>query len=171
MSIIDNFQNMFSVAGQKARKTYDIKILIHKIKDYEKELKDCYVTVGKALHSSRKEDISLDEALIAATFENIDTLAYRINLLSRQIDQIRKQETTTKGQRRESAYQDAVVPPSAEAIEEKYAKLSMKEDDLKIRRTVEGIKAVRVCPACSCSNDPAAETCSGCGAVLRGNHE
>ncbi|MDR2903744.1 MAG: hypothetical protein LBU77_04490 [Clostridiales bacterium] len=171
MRILENFQNVFSVAGQKAKKTYDIKLLIHKIKGYEKELKNCFTTVGRALYTSRKENLPLDETLISTTFENIDNMIYRINLLSKQLESLRRQPPGgQKGQRKESGCQDAADASANENIEEKYAKLSMKEDDLKIRRTVEGIKAVRVCPACGAANDPAEETCKSCSGILRGNH-
>lgn len=170
MSFLENFQDVFSVTGKKVKRTYDLKVLTHKIKGYEKEIKDCYMEIGMALHLSRKEGIALDDQVASSLFENIENMNYRINQLLKQIDAIKKEDYNSQKHFQALPKAETNEAVSIVSDDDKYFKLSMKDDDLKIRRTVEGIKAVRICPSCSSSNDPSIEVCTNCGNVLRTNH-
>ena len=161
MGLFDHFQDAFSMAGQKAKKTYDAKKLTIKIKVYEKEMRENYIEIGKSLHDSRKNDKLPDEAKLDTIFDNIDNLTFRIAQLQKQLDAVRREENAQLP-KRENEHDNTEKYAS-------YPRLDQKADDLKMRRTTDGIKLVRICPDCLVANSPTTEACMNCGKLLHTN--
>lgn len=169
MGFFESFQDVFSLAGHKAKKTYDAKKLALKIKGHEKEIRECYMEIGQALHESRKNGKQPDETKLDTIFDNIDNLTFRIAQLQKQLNAVRREEKNTIFLKKENK---ELNDEGIDTHTAKYAlnpKLSQKADDLKMRRTTDGIKLVRICPDCMVANSPSADVCINCGKILRAN--
>ena len=114
---------------------------------------------------SKKEDVEPDEQVVFSYIENITNLNYRINQLQKQIESIKSQAGN------DVQTSKAKQEPSVVELDDKYLQLKLKDDDLKIRRTSDGIKVVRICQSCGSSNLPSAMVCLECQNSLRSNQK
>ena len=162
MGLKDNFANVFTAAGKKARQAYDYTKLELRIKGYEKELREAYQEIGRIIYKCHKNGASPDNTRLGELFTGIDNIGFRIQQLNKTVAEIKKQN-------------DSVLKPSkpveSTVVEQTdipaFAKLARKEGDLKIRRTEGGIQVLRFCTACGFGNEPQASACAGCGYVFK----
>jgi len=166
MGVFDRFSDVFSAAGQKARRAYDDKKLEMRIRSYEKELKDAYAEIGRMVYQTQKSGAAADNEQLNECFSNIDNLAFRINQLNKMAQERKKQGEASR-QAKGGAEQQTGDLSEVRA----FAKLARKEGDLKIRRTSNGIQVLRFCAACGYGNMPTDERCAGCGYVFKATGE
>ena len=139
MSIFDNVAKGLDVLAQETKRVYDAKKLELRIKNYRKEETGLYTRLGKLLYQQRG---MIDEIEFDAICNNIDTIHARMKQLDRQITDIRSRADDD-----DTAH---------------YLRLDRKESDLTIKRTAEGIKLIRLCPACKVANSPNSDVCEQC---------
>lgn len=152
MKIIDEIGDAFNIVSRKAVKAYDFKRLNMKVKAYEKEVEQLYKRVGRSLYEACNAGREPDSAQLTEYMESIANIHFRINQLNKTISEMKSQTA-----------QDAKTSADSKEITA-YAKLSRKENDLKIGRTSEGIRILRNCPNCKTPNSSKAEACESCGA-------
>lgn len=139
-----------SIIKGSVSKQLDTARLQMKINGYSKELSDKYVTLGELYYEKARHGIMPDAVRLKDTLEEIDAIKERLKHLNKNI--------TEKKQ--------GVKPEPAVIKEHNYAKLNRKQGDLTIKRTKEGIKILRKCPACGEENLSNAAVCLECGSEM-----
>lgn len=154
MKVIDGINEVLHAVSKKAVKAYDYTRLDMKIKAYEKETEQLYRKAGRILYYAWSTGDDADNNKLTSHMENIANLHFRINQLNKNIAEMKSQDL-----------QDTKATADNKELTT-YAKLSRKDNDLKIIRTAEGIKILRNCPSCKTPNSSKAEACESCGATL-----
>ena len=139
MGILNNVGKGLSNLSKEAQKTYDTKKLERRIKNYRREETELYISLGRSLYQTCGI-VDKDE---------FDAIYHDLNIIHARMKQLDKQITNI-WQRTED--EDAQA----------YTRLDRKESDLTITRTAEGIKLIRLCPACKIANNPDSDVCEHC---------
>jgi len=140
MSIWDNVGKGLGTLSQEAKKTYDTKKLERRIKNYRREETELYINLGRTLYKHRGivSNYELEDI-----YNDLDIILARMKQLDKQIANIRRR--------------------AEEGDSSGYLRLDRKESDLTITRTNEGIKLMRLCPACKTANSSENNICIHCG--------
>lgn len=154
MNIINGIGQAFNTASKKAIKAYDYKRLDLKIRAYEREIEHSYKKAGRILYEAWSTGEDADNNKLTGCMENIANLYFRIKQLNRDIAEMKTEDL---------AFSKAAADNKELTT---YAKLSKKDNDLKISRTTDGIKILRSCPSCKTPNSSKAEACESCGHIF-----
>ena len=118
--------------------TLDTKRLELRVSTYSKELQQMYSALGEIYYNAKRNKGKINEAQVEGLLEGVDRLQQRIKYLGKHI--------LEKKQKNDTGYNE---PKSSEPKEHKaYAKLRRNQEDLMIKRTVDGIQFLKLCPEC-----------------------
>ena len=130
----------------------DTKRLELRISGYSKELNQMYVALGEIYYNAQKNKSKIDDARINELLEGIDSIKQRIKYLGKHISEKKNKSDTSVEQK----------SPSESKDHKSYAKLKRNQDDLIMKRTVDGIKFFRLCPKCDTQNNAEWLACNNC---------
>ena len=132
----------------------DTKKLELRVSIYSKELSQMYIALGKIYYDTKRSKSAVDEEQVEEILEGIDSIQQRIKYLSKHISEKKlKLDAVT-----------AEPKSTPESKEHKaYAKLRRNQDDLIIKRTVDGIQFLRLCPECHTQINAELLVCNNCG--------
>ena len=148
MSFFDDVKKTAGKLSDSAKKTYNINKLNLKISTYKKEINLEYCKIGKLVFEGHEKNKPINTEQLDMYFNSISMRKSKISDFEKRISKIKD---------------DADTEVEEVFYEPKYTRLNKSANDLKVIRTEEGVKFIRICPECSCSNEPDNAICSECG--------
>lgn len=155
-----NFQRTFREAGLKAKNKIDSARLELKINECTKEINEYLKKIGLIVYDARNGNEEIDE-------KELEEICITIASLETRVKKLRQDLKNIKTKKPENVARVDKKVPIDNKEQKKYTKINIKEEDLRVIRTQEGIKILKFCPSCNTGNSATQDECVKCGRVLK----
>lgn len=149
MDILNNIKKTTQIIEEKASKGINTAKLDLKRMSCKNKLNAIYKEIGQYIYTCKNSHSEFNSHKLDMLCTEADTLKDTIKGLERQISSIKNNQKSSDNSQKTS-------PTHI------YSKLDKKENDLKLIKTEEGIKFIKICPDCSSINPPEAVECFNC---------
>lgn len=157
MDIFNNLKKTTEIIEKKASQSINTAKLDLKKLNYKNRLNVIYKEIGQYIHTCKNSHSEFNSHKLESLCSEADELKDKIKGLEKQISSIKN--TSEKTNSKTSAQ---AVENQAKAENNSYSRLDKKENDLKLVKTADGIKFIKLCPDCNSINPPEAVECFNC---------
>lgn len=157
MDIFENIKKTTELIEQKASQGINTAKLDLKKLNYKNRLNVIYKEIGQYIYTCKNSHSEFNSHKLESLCAEADELKDKIKGIEKQISSIKKSPSKANAKNNSSNSEN-----QSKLEDKAYSKLDKKENDLKLVKTEDGIKFIKLCPECNSINPPEAVECFNC---------